>query len=74
MRRRKRPFTNDEVFATTHGVVLSFGIREAFTYLCQEFGQASLVLKFESERMVGECELVVKLICDFNKISLSSVC
>jgi hypothetical protein len=25
----------------------------------------------ESERMVGECELVVKLIHDFNKVALS---
>jgi hypothetical protein len=45
-------------------VVHSFGIREAFKYLGEEFDQASLVLKFESERMVGECELVVKLRID----------
>jgi hypothetical protein len=58
MRRRKRQFTNDEVFATTDGVVLSIGIREVFTHLRQEFAQAFLVLKFEVKRMVGECELV----------------
>jgi hypothetical protein len=60
------------VSAAEEGIVPSFGIREVFTYLCQEFGQASLVLKFESQRMVGECELVVKLICELQQSSLVS--
>jgi len=71
---RKRPFTNDAVSAAEDGVGFSFGIREEFTCFCQEFGQASLVLKFESERMVGECELVVKLICGRNEVPLSPGC
>jgi len=32
------------------------------------------VKKFESERMVGECELVVKLICGRNEVPLSPGC
>ena len=60
LRSRKRPFTNDAASAAEDGVVPSFGIREEFTYLCQEFGQAPLVLKFESERTVGECELLAE--------------
>ena|SRR6266404_611453 len=71
---RKRPFTNDAVAAAEDAVDSSFGIRVAFTYLSQEFGQASLVLKFESECMVGECEFVVKLIYDFHNIPLSPGC
>jgi hypothetical protein len=67
LRSRKRPFSNDAVSAAEDGVGFSFGIREEFTCLCQEFGQASLVLKFESERMVGEGELVVNLICAATK-------
>src|SRR5260221_5950703 len=46
---RERPFSNDAVSVAEDGVGFSFGIRVAFTYLGQEFGQASLVLKFESE-------------------------
>src|SRR5260221_14703413 len=68
---RKRPFTNDAVLVAEDGVGFSFGIREAFLYFCQEFDQASLVFKIESERIVGESELVVKLIYDFNKVALS---
>ena len=71
---RKRPFTNDAVPAAEDGVSLSFRIWEELTYLFQEFGQASLVPKFELERMVGECELVVKLICDFNEVPLPPGC
>jgi len=73
-RQRTRFPDNDAVCAAEDAVVPSFGIRKAFTYLGQEFGQAFLVLKFESERMVGECELVVKLIYDFNKVALSPGC
>jgi hypothetical protein len=62
------------VSVTEDGVVPSFGIREEFPYFGQEFGQAPLVHKFESERMVIECELVIKLIYDFNKVPLSPGC
>ena len=71
MRSRKRPFTGDAVLAAEDGRGFSFGIREVFMYFCQEFAQASLVLKFEVKRMVGECELVVKLIYDFDEVPLS---
>jgi len=50
---RERPFTNDAVSVAEDGGVPSFVIREAFPYLCQEFGQAPLVLKLESERNLG---------------------
>jgi hypothetical protein len=33
--------------------------------ICEEFDQASLVNKLEAERMVGEFEMVVKLIQGF---------
>src|SRR5260221_13862789 len=74
LRGRKCPFTNDAVSAAEDGVVASFRIREPFTYHYPEFRQASLVLEFKSERMVGECELVVKLIYGRNKIPLSPGC
>jgi hypothetical protein len=45
--------------ATDDGVVPSFGIREVFPELREEFGQASVVLKFECDRVVSERELVV---------------
>ena len=45
---RKRPFTNDAVSAADDAVDFSFGIRVTFTYLSQEFGQASLVLNSSS--------------------------
>jgi hypothetical protein len=71
MRSGKRPFTDDVVSIAEDGVDLSFAVREEFEYLRQEFRQALLVLEFELERMVLECELVVKLIYDFNEVPLS---
>jgi hypothetical protein len=72
MRSGKRPFTDDVVSIAEDGVDLSFAVREEFEYLRQEFRQALLVLEFELERMVLECELVVKLIYDFNEVPLSA--
>jgi hypothetical protein len=74
MRSRKRPFTNDVVSVAEDGVDLSFGVREESDYLCQEFRQALLVPEFEFERVVDECELVAKLIYDFNEVPLSPGC
>jgi hypothetical protein len=54
VRSRKYPFTGNAVLAAEDGGGPSFGIREVFTHLCQEFAQASLVLKFEVKRMVGD--------------------
>jgi len=71
MRSGKRPFTDDVVSIAEDGVDLSFAVREEFEYLRQEFRQALLVLEFELERMVLECELVVKLIYEFNEVPLS---
>ena len=56
MRSGKRPFTDDLVSIAEDGVDLSFAVREEFEYLRQEFRQALLVLEFELERMVLECD------------------
>ena len=48
MRSGKRPFTDDVVSIAEDGVDLSFGVREEFEYLRQEFRQALLVLEFDS--------------------------
>jgi len=63
---------NDVVSVAEDGVSFSFEIREEFAYLCQKFRQGFLVLEFE--RMVGDCELIAKLIYDFNEVPLSPGC
>ena len=69
-RSRQCPFTDDAVFATADRVVCSLGIWEEFTRLCQELGQAFLVLEFESECMIGKREPVAELICGFADIAV----
>jgi len=66
---RKRPFTIDAVSAAEDGVGFSFGIRAEFTCFAK-----NSVKKFESERMLGESELFVKLICGRNEVPLSPGC
>ena len=71
VRSRKYPLAGDAVLAPEDNGGPPFGIREVFTHLCREFAKALLVLKFQVKRMVGECELVVKLIYDFNEVPLA---
>src|SRR5262249_9453090 len=45
------------------------GIREEFTRLCQELGQAFLVFEFEPECMIGKREPVAELTCCFDDVA-----
>jgi hypothetical protein len=68
------PFTNGIGCAAEDDIICSFGIRKQFICFGEEVDQASLIFKFEFERMVDEGEMVIKLIYDFNEVSSFQGC
>src|SRR5215472_7753844 len=62
LRCRKFPFSKDVISALEGRIYFQRGVREKLPRFLKEFDQAPLVRKLEVERMVGEREVVVKLI------------
>jgi len=68
------------VAGSVHSLMTRSPLLKMVLAFLSESGKSSRVFaknsvkKFESERMVGECELVVKLICGRNEVPLSPGC
>ena len=65
LRCRKLPFSNSVISALEARIYFHHGVREKLPRFLKEFDQALFVRKLDVERMVGECEAVVKLIHSF---------
>jgi hypothetical protein len=71
LRSCKLPFRNGVISGFKNRDYFDRGVREKLARFVKKVTQSPFVGKLESERVVGECEVVVKLIQDLRNLSFT---